>query len=175
MPGHRAKALLTFLDGLLSILHWRCKLAQMSLHVYRHAAAFNTPLEMQGLSTYACGPRCLSFQYSIGDAVVVSVDVPEADDIFQYSIGDAARGPASARVCGFVNFQYSIGDAGGSCTWFLCVFKFLCRCVWVFAAACWLWLFWFCFLCWCAGSGGVGVCVFFSSASVCAEELHDVL
>ena len=28
-------------------------------------------------------------------------------------------------------FQYSIGDAGGSCLWFLWVFKFLCRRVWV--------------------------------------------
>ncbi len=34
-----------------------------------------------------------------------------------------------------LNFQYSIGDAGCSCSWFLWVFKFLCRRVWVSAAA----------------------------------------
>ncbi len=72
-------------------------------------------------------------------------------------------------------FQYSVGDAGASCPCFLRLFKFLCRRVWVSCGACWLWLFWFCFLCWRAEKRGVGVCVFFSSASVCAEELHDVL
>jgi len=30
-------------------------------------------------------------------------------------------------------------------------------------------------LCWCAEKRGVDVCVFFSSASACAEKLHDVL
>ena len=42
----------------------------------------------------------------------------------------------SEASCRWCSFQYSIGDAGGSCVWFLWVFKFLCRRVWVSAAAC---------------------------------------
>ena len=94
---------------------------------------------------------------------------------FQYSIGDAWLVEHNAKFYCAYCFQYSIGDAGGSCPWFLWVFKFLYWRVWVSAGACWLWLFWFGL---CVSVLGVEVWVsacFFSSASACAEKLHDVL
>jgi hypothetical protein len=59
--------------------------------------------------------------------------------------------------------------------WGFLLLVFVSACVGFLRGFCWLWLFWFSFLCWCAGSGGVCICVFFSSALVSAEELHDVL
>jgi len=55
---------------------------------------------------------------------------------------------------------------------------FLSFCVGVcgfLVGACLLWLSLVLSLCWCAEKRGVDVCVFFSSASACAEELRDVL
>jgi hypothetical protein len=57
----------------------------------------------------------------------------------------------------------------------LCVFKFLCRRMWVSCGGLLTVVVLVLSLCWCAGNRGVGVCVFFSSASPCAEKLHDVL
>ena len=72
-------------------------------------------------------------------------------------------------------FQYSVGDAEGSCVWFLWVFKFLCRRVWVSCGGLLTVVVLVLSLCWCAEKRGVGVCVFFSSASACAGRLHGVL
>ena len=58
-------------------------------------------------------------------------------------------------------FQYSVGDAGGSCVWFLWVFKFLCWRVWVSCGGLLTVVVLVWSLCWCAEKRGVGVCVFF--------------
>ncbi len=133
-------------DGLLvvlSILHWRCDICrQQCAPLPTRAETFNTPLEMQ----YDSRILATTERYK-----------PLSILHWRCSVRPHRHLPAVYAV----RFQYSIGDAGGSCLWFLWVFKFLCRCVWVSAAACWLWLFWFCFLCRRAEKRGVGVCVFF--------------
>ena len=88
---------------------------------------------------------------------------------FQYSIGDAKAKEVVYPLAMRLDFQYSIGDAGGSCVWFLWVFKFLCRRVWVSCGGLLTVVVLVWSLCWRAEKRGVGVCVFFSSASACAE------
>ncbi len=78
------------------------------------------------------------FQYSVGDAVLQRGEERlNFVSHFQYSVGDAVAKPVRRDFSqSGLSFQYSVGDAGGSCLWFLWVFKFLCRRVWVSAAAC---------------------------------------
>ena len=101
----------------LSILHWRCLLT------VRVWAAFR---------------GYIGFQYSIGDAEAYGTEwyylLPPLT--FNTPLEMPLRHVETREVVFSFLFQYSIGDAGGSCVWFLCVFKFLCRRVWVSAAAC---------------------------------------
>ena len=178
MPQPPAVRISNGVGKLLSILYWRCPKA-----VFAFALAlvlpFNTLLEMRscrGLTAYAM--RIVSFNTllemllnALGPATNATVVAN-----FQYSIGDAEEACVRVRHVGRrIDFQYSIGDAEGSCVWFLWVFKFLCRRVWVSCGGLLTVVVLVLSLCWCAEKRGVGVCVFFSSASACAGRLHGVL
>ena len=145
----------------LSILHWRCPQQQQPPRRRADVQAFNTPLEMQLQNARFERVRrnTASFNTPLEMHTLREGFKLALQRIFQYSIGDALwmlrrlmllqlstfntplemLPPTPVGIFGDryrVHFQYSIGDAGGSCPWFLWVFKFLCRCVWVSAAGC---------------------------------------
>jgi hypothetical protein len=94
------------------------------------------------------------FQYSVGDAAETYV-VPRLQISTAFNTPLEMLGVLVVGCCGFLSFV----DCGVwvSCGGLLTVVVLVLS------------------LYWCAEKRGVGVCVFFSSASACAEELHDVL
>ena len=141
---------------LLSILHWRCQKGRRRVSpLYICFSNFQYSIGDANLLGRYNVLDCKDFQYSIGDAIEAFFTPPVTDSVtafntplemqthlaghlakwlsdhFQYSIGDANVEQLKLLRLLYNRFQYSIGDAGGSCVWFLWVFKFLCWRVWV--------------------------------------------
>ena len=122
--------------------------------------SFNTPLEMQIVCGLLFTTSAINFQCSIRDAALKEDTYAVLASLTFNTPLEMLEGVLRGRDWRLF-FQYSIRDAGGFCLWFLWVFKFLCRRVWVSCGGLLTVVVLVWSLCWCAESKGVCFCVFF--------------